>query len=167
LFAICGNHASGPQVGEVFGYFDLRFAKDVLEMTDAQRRLHQQMQDAKPGPVAEALINANEIHCRQLTTGSVGGTTRVRELGFAPFARAALRPTAFEDDVQISTGRSYFVDRILRYHAAIVFDIHIQISVRNHAFAEPEDLCKAIGPELMIRIFTNVCLQNDLFLSSS
>jgi hypothetical protein len=166
LFAISGDHPSRPQVGKVLGYFDLRFAKDVLEMTDAQWRLHQQMQNAKASPVAEALINANEIHCR-LTTSRVRGATGVHELGFATFAGAALRPTATEDHVQILTGRSYFVDRILRYHAAVVFDIHIQISIRNHAFAEPEDLREAIGRELMIRIFTNVCLQNDLFVSSS
>lgn len=39
----------------------LRLTENVLEMTNAERRLREQMQDAKPGSIAKALVDLNEI----------------------------------------------------------------------------------------------------------
>jgi hypothetical protein len=59
LFAICGHHASASQVGEVFRNLHLRFAENILKMTDAERRFCEQVQNAKPRPVAKAFVNPN------------------------------------------------------------------------------------------------------------
>jgi hypothetical protein len=47
----------------MFGNFHLRFAKNVLKVTNAKRRLCEQMQDAKPRAVAKASVNLNQVHC--------------------------------------------------------------------------------------------------------
>jgi len=62
LVALHLHHSAVAKVSEVLGNFRLRLAEDRLEMADAERRAGQQIQDPKPGPVAEALVDVNEIH---------------------------------------------------------------------------------------------------------
>src|SRR5205814_4553555 len=52
-------------ISEVLGNFYLRLAQNRLEMANAQGRLRQQMENPQPRPVAEALIDLNQIHRRQ------------------------------------------------------------------------------------------------------
>jgi len=58
------------QVSEVLGHLGLRNLQNVLEMADAQRAVVQQVDDAQPRCIAEALVNLDEVHGRQygLTT---------------------------------------------------------------------------------------------------
>jgi len=37
-----------------------------------------------------------------------------------------------------------FNDWILRYDAAVVFDIYLQVCTRNHPISEAQDFCKAV-----------------------
>jgi hypothetical protein len=46
----------------VLGDFHLWLAENVLKMTDAKRRPREQMQDPQTRPIAEALVNLNQIH---------------------------------------------------------------------------------------------------------
>ena len=62
LVALHLHHSAVAKVSEVLGNFRLRLAENRLEMTDTKRRLRKQIQDPKPGPVAEALVDVNEIH---------------------------------------------------------------------------------------------------------
>ena len=62
--------------------------------------------------------------------------------------------------------RCGFSNWILRYDAAIVFDIYIQVRTRNHAISEPQDFCKAIRSKPVIGVIADVCLQHDLFFLS-
>ena len=59
-----------------------------------------------------------------------------------------------------------FRNRILRYNAAVVFDIYIQVRTRNHSVSEPQDFRKAIRSKPMISIVPDVRLQHDLFFFS-
>jgi hypothetical protein len=52
----------GPQIGQVLGYLNLRFPEDFLDVADAKRAIVQQMEDAQPRLIAEALIDLNETH---------------------------------------------------------------------------------------------------------
>jgi len=46
----------------VFGNFDLRFTKNVLKMTDAERRSRKKIENAQSRAIAKALIDLNEVH---------------------------------------------------------------------------------------------------------
>jgi hypothetical protein len=54
-------------------------------------------------------------------------------------------------------------DRILRYDAAIVFHLHVELIVRQHSFPQLQDLGEAVRPEPMIDIRTDVRLEQDSF----
>jgi hypothetical protein len=58
--------------------------------------------------------------------------------------RTALRPAAAQDQVQVLAVRSGFGNRILRYDAAVVFHIDIQVCTWNHAISQLQDFRKAI-----------------------
>jgi len=60
----------------MFGDFYLRFAKNLLEMADAKRCFCQQMQNAKPRPIAKALVNLNQVHSSDLAAGLHRPTSR-------------------------------------------------------------------------------------------
>src|SRR5260370_16003320 len=45
----------------MLGDFDLRFTQNLLKVTNAKRRTRQQMQDAQPRLIAEALVDLDEI----------------------------------------------------------------------------------------------------------
>ena len=62
--------------------------------------------------------------------------------------------------------RCGFSNWILRYDAAVVFDIDIQVWTRNHVISEPQDFRKAIRSKPMIGVIADVRLQHDLFLFS-
>jgi hypothetical protein len=52
----------------------------------------------------------------------------------------------------------------LRYDAAIVFDIYIQVRTRNDAISEPQDFRKAVRSKPMIGVIADMRLQHDLFV---
>jgi hypothetical protein len=55
-----------------------------------------------------------------------------------------LRPAAAQDQVQVLAVWSGFCDWILRYDAAVVFHIYIQVCTRNHAVSQIQDFRQAI-----------------------
>ncbi len=46
----------------MFGNLDLRFMKDLLKVTDAERRLCKKMKNAQPCAIAKTLINLDQVH---------------------------------------------------------------------------------------------------------
>ena len=54
----------------------------------------------------------------------------------ATLLRPALRPAALQDQVQVLAVWSSFSNWILRYDAAVVFHIYIQVRTRNHAVSQ-------------------------------
>ena len=52
----------GPQVGEMLGNLHLGLGEDLLDVADAQFAFMEQVQDAQPGLVAEALVDLGEFH---------------------------------------------------------------------------------------------------------
>ncbi len=61
--AALGLHQSArSEIGEMLGNLHLRFPEDFLEVADAERALGKEMEDPQPRPVAEALINLEEVH---------------------------------------------------------------------------------------------------------
>jgi len=46
----------------VFGNLDLRFTKNVLKMTDAERGSRKKIENAQSRAIAKALINLDEVH---------------------------------------------------------------------------------------------------------
>jgi len=46
----------------VFGNLDLRFTKNVLKMTDAERGSRKKIENSQSRAVAKALIDLNEVH---------------------------------------------------------------------------------------------------------
>lgn len=61
LVARCSDDSSAAHVTQVLGDFDLWLAENVLEMTDAERTFGQQMQDAQPRRITEALVNFGQL----------------------------------------------------------------------------------------------------------
>lgn len=59
--------------------------------------------------------------------------------------------------------RSSFGNWILRYDAAVVFHIYIQVCTRNHAISQLQDFRKPICPKPMIGVIADVRLQHNLF----
>ena len=62
LLAFGVNHALLAEIGEVFRNFYLWLTKNALKMADAQRRLCEQVKNAKAGAVAKALIDFDQLH---------------------------------------------------------------------------------------------------------
>jgi hypothetical protein len=165
LFPFGGYHASTTQVSEVLGNLDLRFTKNVLKMTDAERRFCKKIENAQSRAIAEALINLDQVHADLTTSRGRGATV---SCCFEPttLARPTLRPAALQDQVQVLAIRCYFDNWILRYDAAIVFDLYIQICTRNDAISESQDLRKPVRWKPVIGVIADVRLQHDLFLFS-
>jgi hypothetical protein len=46
----------------VFGNLDLWLSKNVLKMTDAERRSCKKIEDPQAGAIAKALIDLNQVH---------------------------------------------------------------------------------------------------------
>jgi hypothetical protein len=57
-----GHEAAGPQVGEMLGNCYLRQPQNVLDMTDTERALGQEVQDAKASLVAKAPVDLRQFH---------------------------------------------------------------------------------------------------------
>jgi hypothetical protein len=62
LFPFGDYHSSIAQVSEVFGNLDLWLTKNVLEMTNAERRFCKKMEDAQSRAIAKTLIDLNQVH---------------------------------------------------------------------------------------------------------
>jgi len=62
LLLLGDDHPSVPKVSQVLGNLHLWFTKNILNMTNAEPRLRQEMEDAQPGSIAKALINLNQIN---------------------------------------------------------------------------------------------------------
>src|SRR5205814_7198792 len=78
-------------ISEVLGNFNLWLAQDRLEMADAQGRVRQQMENPQPRPVAEALIDLNQIHRRQQQAAAVSQQVSVLAVFRRSFARHWVR----------------------------------------------------------------------------
>jgi hypothetical protein len=61
---------------------------------------------------------------------------------------------------------SGFGNWILRYDAAVVFHIYIQVCTRNHAISQLQDFRKAICPKPMTGVIADVRLQYNFFFFS-
>ena len=123
LVAFDFDHSLIAKITEMLGDLDLRFAQDGLKMTDAERRLRQQMRDAQSRPVAETLMDLNQVH-PDLATGCGGGAASIDRHArvLLPFLRETLGAPLAEHDVEIFADRLNGSDRILRHDTAIVFD---------------------------------------------
>ncbi|HET6887023.1 MAG TPA: hypothetical protein VFH87_03770 [Candidatus Udaeobacter sp.] len=62
--------------------------------------------------------------------------------------------------------RSGFGNWILRYDAAVVFHIYIQVCTRNYAISQLQYFRKAICPKPMIGVIADVRLQYNFFFFS-
>jgi hypothetical protein len=151
----------------MLGDLDLRFAQDGLKMTDAERRLRQQMRDAQSRPVAETLMDLNQVH-PDLATGCGRGTASVDRHArvLLPFLRETLGAPLAENDVEMCAGRLHFRDRILRHHAAVVFDFDLEFIVRQDLPAELEDFREAVRFQPMINVLADMSLEQDGFALS-
>lgn len=146
----------------MLGDLDLRFAEDGLKMTDAERRLRQQMRDAQSRPVAETLMDLNQVH-PDLATGCDGGTASVDRHArvLLPFLRETLGAPLAEDHLEMFAGRLYFRNRILRDDTAIVFDFDLESIVRQDLAPELEDFREAVGLQPVVRVLPDVSLEQD------
>jgi hypothetical protein len=102
----------------------------------------------------------------RLTTGCGRGATAACCFALATLTRPTLRSAALQDQVQVLAIRRRFANWILRYDAAIVFDLDIQICTPNDAISESQDLRKAVRSKPVIGVIADVRLQHDLFLFS-
>lgn len=59
--ALARDEVVAAEEGEVFGDFDLGLAEDRLEVADAKRAGREEVQEAEPGGISEAGVDANEI----------------------------------------------------------------------------------------------------------
>jgi hypothetical protein len=167
LVAFDFDHSLIAKIAEMLGDLDLGFAEDGLEMTDAERRLRQQMRDAQSRPVAETLMDLNQVH-PDLATGCGRDTASVNlhARDFLPLLRETLGLPFTEDHVEMLAGRFHFRDRILRHDAAVVFDFDLELIVRQDLPAELEDFREAVRFQPMINVLADVGLEQDGFALS-
>jgi hypothetical protein len=64
--ALGRDKAAAAQVGQMPRDLHLRFAQNLLQMADTKWSIEQEIHDAQPRPVAEAFMDAEEIHGRLL-----------------------------------------------------------------------------------------------------
>jgi hypothetical protein len=163
--ARCYNHSPVSKVAKVLRDFHLWLAKNILEMTDTERRFCEKMENPQPCAIAKTFVDLDQLHIA-LTTSRGRGATVDRCFGLTTLARPTLRPAALQDQVQALAIRCYFGNWILRYDTAIVFDLYIQICTRNDAISESQNLRKAVRSKPVISIIADVRLQHDLFFFS-
>jgi hypothetical protein len=60
--ARCYNHSPVSKIAQVLRDFHLWLAKNVLKMTDTERRSCEKMEDARPRAIAKTLINLDQVH---------------------------------------------------------------------------------------------------------
>jgi hypothetical protein len=154
------HHPAVAQVAEVLGNFNLRLAQDGLEMADAQRRAGEQTQDPQPRPVAEALINVNQIH-RRSAAGLRAGAARFSDRGFSAFLGETLRLALAENQIESIPRRLGVHHRVLGHDAAIVFHFDFEPVVRENLIADLKDLREAIRAKPVISVRANMSLQQD------
>jgi hypothetical protein len=77
-----------------------------------------------------------------------------------------LRPAPAQDQVQVLAVWSGFGNWILRYNAAVVFHIYIQVCTRNHAVSQLQDFRKAIRSKPVIGVIAEVRLQQGFLFFS-
>jgi hypothetical protein len=131
-------------------------------MTDTERRLRQQMQNAQPSAVGEGLIDLNQVHSESAAGGICGGAASFSRLSrFAPFLRQTLSAPLAEEHVEMIAGRLYFQDRILRHDAAIIFHFHFELIVRQYPITELEDFGERPGVQAVICVLADMSLEHD------
>ena len=97
-------------------HLDLGLAQNFLEMTNTERRLRKQMDDAQPRPVAKTFVDLNEIHPAESLAAACDGACRhLRTAAFA-VALASLRREAIgmfltELQLDVLAGDDRFRDR--------------------------------------------------------
>ena len=62
LVACRYNHSPISKITEVLRDFHLWLAKNVLKMTDAERRSRKKIENAQSRAIAKALIDLNQVH---------------------------------------------------------------------------------------------------------
>ncbi len=62
LLFLGSHHSPAPQVGEVLRNFHLWLTENVLEVTNTERRLRQQVENSQACPVTKALIDLDQVH---------------------------------------------------------------------------------------------------------
>ncbi len=62
LMALSCYQTMFAQIGQVLGNGDLRRPENVLEMAHAEGALREQVQNAQPRFIAEALVNFQQLH---------------------------------------------------------------------------------------------------------
>lgn len=67
----CFHEPAPTQVGQVFRCGHLAQTEDVLKVADAEGGLREKMHHAKPGFVAEAVINLDESGLRHTFNGNM------------------------------------------------------------------------------------------------
>jgi hypothetical protein len=86
-------------------------------------------------------------------------------LGRVPaFLRETLRPALLKKHVEMFAGGFDFEHGVLRDDAAIVFDFHFELIVRQDSAAELQDFCEAVRAESMLDIAADVRLKDDRFV---
>lgn len=73
-----GDERVPPQVGEMARDAGLRDLQDRLEVADAERPLRQQVQQAQAGGVAEAVVDAQQVHADSKTVKNVFAKANMR-----------------------------------------------------------------------------------------
>jgi hypothetical protein len=78
-----------------------------------------------------------------------------------------LRTPFAENDVEMVARWFRFLDRVLRDDATIVFDLDLELVVRQNPLAQLQNLGQAVGLQTMIGILADMGLQKDTFVRAS
>ena len=120
------------------------------------------MQNAQSRPVAQALINGNQIHF-SATRHRRATATGIGSLFVRSFLGKTLCSFATELDVDVPASWVHVSDGILRYDATVILDFNIELTVGQHPMAEAQDFGEAIGRQAMVSVVADVCLHHDRF----
>lgn len=88
------------------------------------------MEDAQPRPIAEAVVDLDQVH------GSAAAAWRAARVDPALFLRQTIGVFLAQLQVEMLAREARCGEGILRRHAAIVMHLHLNIFARQHRFAE-------------------------------
>ena len=94
------------------------------------------MQNAQTCLVAKTLIDVDKLHSTILSNS---GGCCMKILSLRLLVRGQDTASAFQDQIQVLPSWLHFCNRILSYYATIVFDVHIEIFVRQHAIPKVKE----------------------------
>ena len=123
-------------------------------MANAERGFGEEMKDAQPRAVTEALVNLNEVH------GSATTTRRVaRRVDPALFLRQTIGVLFAQLQVDVFASEMRSAERILGRYAAIVFHLDVEILAGQDSLPKVQDLRKSRSIQPMIDIVGHIRLQ--------